>query len=80
MAYFSNGSEGEVLDNECAECVLTDDIPCPILWVQLEYNYEACNNEIASKILNDLIKQKEDGEYVGCKMKQILDKLFKKGS
>ena len=58
MAYFSNGSEGAVFDEQCSMCKYGDS-PCPIFWVQIEYNYEACNNETARKILNDLVK--DDG-------------------
>jgi hypothetical protein len=39
MAYFSNGTEGDVLDNQCAQCPLGQ-LPCPVALVQLEYNYE----------------------------------------
>jgi len=58
MAYFSNGSEGSLLDEQCAKCILGDDC-CPIFYVQITYNYEACNNKVASEILNYLIK--DDG-------------------
>jgi len=65
MAYFSNGTEGEVFDNQCLKCKYGEK-PCPIAGVQMEYNYDACNNEVASKILNDLVKQ--DGTCVMFKM------------
>ena len=43
MAYFSNGSEGEILDIQCAECIHADETAmCPIALVQLEYNYDQC--------------------------------------
>lgn len=58
MAYFSSGTEGAVLDEQCSMCKYGDR-PCPIFWVQIEYNYDACNNETARKILNDLVK--DDG-------------------
>ena len=58
MAYFSNGSEGAVFDEQCSMCKYGDR-PCPIFWVQIEYNYDACNNETARKILDDLVK--DDG-------------------
>ena len=73
MAYFSNGSEGMLLDDECAGCLFAFD-PCPIAFAQSFYNYEACNNEVASKILNCLVKQ-EDGKYIGCQMKPFIDGL-----
>lgn len=55
MAYFSNGSEGMVFDDQCSKCKFGDK-PCPIAFVQLTYNYDACNNEVATKILNELVK------------------------
>lgn len=55
MAYFSNGTEGMVFDDQCSKCKYGED-PCPITWVQHEYNYEACNNKTARAILDDLVK------------------------
>ena len=54
MAYFSNGTEGMVFDEQCAKCKYGQH-PCPIALVQILYNYDACNNEIATKILNTLV-------------------------
>lgn len=71
MAYFSNGSEGMVFDEQCALCRYGND-PCPIFAVQLNYNYDACNNEIATKILNDLITN--DGT---CYMYKMFEKDFR---
>lgn len=58
MAYFSNGSEGMVFDDQCQKCKYGDK-PCPIALVQMEYNYSAANNEVATKILDTLVK--DDG-------------------
>jgi len=55
MAYFSNGSEGMCFDDQCAKCKYGQE-PCPIALVQMIYNYDACNNEVASNILNALVK------------------------
>lgn len=55
MAYFSNSSEGEVFDLQCSQCKYGNDA-CPIAAVQMAYNYEAVNNEVATKILNALVK------------------------
>ena len=55
MAYFSNSSDGVHFDEQCSKCIFGEK-PCPIAFVQAEYNYEACNNKIASAILNDLVK------------------------
>lgn len=74
MAYFSNGSEADLFYNECFECLNNE--PCPIALVQSEYNYDACNNKTARAILNHLITQ-DDGKYVGCQMKPIIDGIKK---
>lgn len=71
MAYFSNGSEGMCLDEECIGCKYGQD-PCPIYNIQMEFNYKACNNEVATKILNALINNHGD-----CSMKQTFIKDFK---
>lgn len=55
MAYFSNGTEGEVFDEECSKCIFGDK-PCPIALVQAEFNYSACNVPVARKILDALVK------------------------
>ena len=54
MAYFSNGTEGMVFDHQCSLCKYGDEL-CPICLVQINYNYEACNNPVARKILDELI-------------------------
>jgi uncharacterized OB-fold protein len=74
MAYFSNGSEGFEFDCECSDCLLYDE-PCPIAMVQLEHNYDTCNNQLARTILNRLVKQDENMKYIGCQMKPLIDKL-----
>ena len=55
MAYFSNSSEGEVFDEQCARCKYGTK-PCPIALVQMNFNYDAVNNEVATEILNTLVK------------------------
>lgn len=70
MAYFPNGTSGECFGEQCARCRFGDD-PCPIAWVQLAYNYKACNNEVASKILADLVK--DDGT---CAMFEMAPRVF----
>jgi hypothetical protein len=72
MAYFSNGSEGECFENECAKCKYGE-LPCPIALVQFTYNYEACNNPVATKILDRLVSNK--GE---CSMRKMFKKDFNK--
>lgn len=56
MAYFSNGTEGMVFDEQCSRCRYGDGY-CPIWSVQKSYNYDACNNKTARAILDELVKQ-----------------------
>lgn len=58
MAYFPNGTSGMCFYEQCSRCRYGEG-PCPIWRVQNDYNYKACNNEVASAILNDLVK--DDG-------------------
>ena len=55
MAYFANGTEGEVFGEQCSRCEY-EEKECPIQFVQVMYNYDACNNETATKILDHLVK------------------------
>jgi len=73
MAYFSNGTEGMVLDEQCSECNLQNTAPCPVLFVQMTYNYKQLKkgNELLQEAMNCLVD--EDGN---CKMKPEIDKLF----
>ncbi len=52
MAYFANGTEGDCFD--CHNCKYKEH-PCPIFAVQFLYNYDAVNNEVATKILDTLV-------------------------
>jgi hypothetical protein len=70
MAYFSNGTEGMVFDEQCNKCKYGNEA-CSIWYVQQEYNYEACNNETARKILDYLIKN--DGT---CSMYELFKHDF----
>jgi len=54
MAYFSNTTEGDVLEHQCSLCKYGEK-DCPIYFVQAMYNYDACNNAIARRILDELI-------------------------
>ena len=75
MAYFSNGSEGSVLDKQCNDCRVADDAPCPILLVQLLYNYKQLDegNEKLREAINLLI---DDGGT--CQMKPLIDEVPEK--
>lgn len=55
MAYFSNGTEGAILDAQCASCVVQHD--CPIELAHLEYNYEQVGNDLARAILELLVNK-----------------------
>ena len=55
MAYFSNGTEGMAFDAQCGKCKYGSK-DCPIAYVQLTFNYDASGNAVASKILNELVK------------------------
>jgi len=70
MAYFANGSSGEVFDEQCSRCRFGK-VACPIYLVQVEYNYQACNNKVARAILDQLVRQ--DGT---CEMFQLDPDFF----
>jgi hypothetical protein len=59
MAYFSNGSEGMVFDEQCSICKYGDK-PCPIASIQYEFNYSQNGNYIAEQIMDKLVN--DDGE------------------
>lgn len=65
MAFFANGTEGSVFGEQCSNCKLWNK-PCPIAWVQTQYNYEQVGNDVAEKILESLVKS--DGT---CKMLDV---------
>lgn len=69
MAYFSNGSEGAILDNQCAECPLGEK-PCPIALAQQLFNYKQIDKNgernVASEVLDTLIN-----EHGICQMKPL---------
>lgn len=58
MAYFPNGTSGMVFEDQCSKCKYGK-ASCPIAVAQYLYNYESANNEIATKILEALVK--DDG-------------------
>ncbi len=70
MAYFSNSTAGDVLDNQCSACPVPDDASCPVLLVQMEYNYKQLKTgqETLRKAINSLIDEKGQ-----CKMKQAIE-------
>jgi hypothetical protein len=73
MAYFSNGSEGMYLDDQCAECIhAREDALCPIAAVQLEFNYDQQKkgNGDLKKAMSFLIN--DDGD---CQMLPFIDEI-----
>jgi hypothetical protein len=75
MAYFSNSSEGSVLDEQCCNCVLFNtedpaDLWCPIAYVQMNWNYKQIGNDMAREIINALVNEEGD-----CQLKPTLEKL-----
>ncbi len=69
MAYFSNGSEGEILDRQCRLC-LGWDSACPIALVQMLYNYDQVDK--GREKLRDAMSLLIDDDGV-CQMKKQLD-------
>jgi hypothetical protein len=70
MAYFSNGSEGSIFDEQCSKCRYGKEA-CPIAWAQLTYNFDACNNKVATDILDTIVDK--DGI---CQMRKTFLKDF----
>lgn len=67
MAYFSNGTEGDHFEMQCAECPIGEK-NCPIALVQLIYNYEQCDNSKLKGAMDLLVNESGD-----CQLKPILD-------
>ena len=76
MAYFPNGTAGEHLDKQCADCIHEDpEAGCPLALVQMEFNYSQHNKGQAKlrECLTLLINDHGD-----CQMKKQIDKYYKK--
>lgn len=71
MAYFANGTEGDILTNQCHTCLhgMNDDVLCPVVSVQMTYNYDQLNdgNEDLRAAMNMLID-----EQGNCRMCQAI--------
>ena len=74
MAYFPNGSSGDYLDAQCADCPAnknagSDGPQCPILHVQLLYNYDQLDKgqEKLKSAMELLI-----GEDGNCRMRPLV--------
>jgi hypothetical protein len=60
MGYFSNGTEGEMYEEEyCSKCAHVDG--CAVWDAHMTLNYEECNNE--DSILHLLIPRSKDGPW-----------------
>ena len=73
MAYFPNGTAGEILDEQCHNCLhgTSDGILCPVAHVQVEYNYDQLEpwNKPLRAAMNLLIN-----EQGICQMKAAIEK------
>lgn len=73
MAYFSNGTEGLFLEEQCESCLhgMKDDLMCPVMHVQLEYNYKQIDdhNKYLRAAMNLLVD-----EQGNCLMKAAMEK------
>ncbi len=62
MAYFANGTEGVILDEQCAECPVGEQINsrCPVHTIQMIYNYDQLKkgNEQLREAMNVLVDDK----------------------
>lgn len=71
MAYFANGTEGQILDDQCDRCIhgMLDSALCPVALVQMTYNYKQLDdgNEDLRTAMQTLINKK--GE---CQMKHAM--------
>ena len=76
MAYFSNSSDGDILDMQCDECIHEDsEAGCPIALVQMSFNYDQLNNgnKDLKRAMDMLIKSTGI-----CQMKRLIDKYYTK--
>ena len=77
MAYFSNSSDGAILDAQCDECLYgkADNIGCPIALAQMLFNYDQNGNDDLEKCLNMLVDK-----HGTCQMKPLIDKYYNENS
>lgn len=69
VAYFANDSEGMCFDETCGKCEFGME-PCPISWVQMNYNHDQVDNETATYILDDLVKQNGECAMLNMMLKK----------
>jgi hypothetical protein len=72
MAYFPNGTAGEVLDDQCDSCLhgMNDGVLCPVYHAQMEFNYKQVDDgqELLRAAMTMLIN--EQGK---CQMKTAIE-------
>ena len=74
MAYFSNSTDGAILDGQCDECIHEDpEAGCPVALVQMLFNYDQCGIGKLESCLNMLVNV--DGI---CLMKPVIEKYYTK--
>lgn len=74
MAFFSNSSDGGILDRQCGECIHQDpDAGCPVARVQTEFNYDQIDNDKLVRVLEILINKKGV-----CQLKPLIEKYYRK--
>lgn len=68
MGYFSNGTEGDLYEEEyCDRCVHQDeDVGCPIMDLHFIHNFEGA--EAKDHFLHSLIPLSEDGYNEQCRL------------
>lgn len=71
MAYFANGTEGGILDEQCHNCLhgLNDDVLCPVALVQVTYNYAQLHQPDLQTALIMLVD-----EHGACQMRRALER------
>ena len=73
MAYFSNGTEGMRLADVCSECLMPDDAPCPVLYIQEIYNYDQCDSPKLKEVMEWLIPS----DTLDCKLCEVLKRYMR---
>jgi hypothetical protein len=75
MAYFSNGTEGDMYEAEyCERCVhhvlweKEGDRDCAVLEVHAVYNCDQNKNDMVADVLGTLIPEDEEGHTLECRM------------
>lgn len=90
MSYFPNATAADVLERQCADCPLgygwndpkqkrlfdpdASPLPCPTAFVQLQFNYEQCDNPQLREAMTALV----DDEGV-CQTRKLLMQIRKDG-